>query len=95
MMPKPRNAKKVSATLEMMSFHPGYPDGASRCAWILTSRTTAKNVRIPTTITTITLCAFATSFDPAMFTPVITMMMSAANTLIQTAFSSPVSMELA
>ena len=95
MMPKPRNAKKVSATLEMMSFHGGYPDGASSDAWMLTRRTTAKKVRIPTTTTTITLCAFATSFDPAMFTPVMTTMMSAANTLIQTALSSPVSMELA
>ena len=57
--------------------------------------TTAKTVRIPTTTTTITVCAFATSLDPTMFTPVMTTMISAANTLIQTALSSPVSMELA
>ena len=82
MMPKPRKAKKVNATLEMMSFPGGYPDGASSDAWMLTRRTTANTVRIPTTITTITLCAFATSFDPAMFTPVMTMMISAASTLI-------------
>ena len=29
MMPKPRNAKKVSATDEMMSWNDGYPENAS------------------------------------------------------------------
>ena len=87
MMPKPRNAKKVSATLEMMSFHDGYFDGASSDAWMFARGTTAKTMRIPMTIKTITLCAFATSLDPTMFTPVMTRMTSAAKTLIQTAFS--------
>jgi hypothetical protein len=42
-----------------------------------------------------TVCALATSCDPTTFTIVITMMMAAANTLIQTALSCPVSIELA
>ena len=87
MMPKPRKAKKVSATLEMMSRSGGYPDGASSDGFMLTSVTTAKKVRIPRTIKTITVCALATSFDPTMFTAVMTMMISAANTLAQTLFS--------
>ena len=49
MMPKPRNAKKVSATLEMMSSNDGYPDGASSDRWMLAIVTTAKKVRMPTT----------------------------------------------
>src|SRR5215467_931437 len=39
MMPKPRKAKKVSATLEMMSFSGGYPEGASSDGFMLTSVT--------------------------------------------------------
>ena len=53
-MPKPRKAKKVSATLEMMSLHDGYPDGASSDGCMLTRVTTAKKVRIPRTTKTIT-----------------------------------------
>ena len=49
MMPKPRKAKNVSATLETMSRNGGYPDGASRCGVMLASVTTANRVRIPRT----------------------------------------------
>ena len=49
MMPKPRKAKKVSATLEMMSRNGGYPENASSDGFMLTSVTTANTVRIPST----------------------------------------------
>jgi len=50
MMPKPRKAKNVSATLEMISRSGGYFDGASSDGFMLTSVTTANRVRIPSTI---------------------------------------------
>ena len=49
MMPKPRKAKKVSATDEMMSRADGYPENASSDGWMLTSVTTEKKARIPST----------------------------------------------
>ena len=49
MMPKPRKAKNVSATAEMMSRSGGYFDGASSDGFMLTSVTTANTVRIPST----------------------------------------------
>ncbi len=48
-MPKPRKAKNVSATAEMMSRSGGYFDGASSDGLMLTSVTTANRVRIPST----------------------------------------------
>src|SRR5215475_15307915 len=87
MMPKPRKAKNVSATLETMSRAGGYPDGASSDGSMLASVTTAKTTRIPTTTYTITVCAFATSLDPTTFTAVMTTMTSAAKNFAQAAFS--------
>src|SRR5215468_8627425 len=70
-MPNPRKAKNVSATLEMMSRNGGYPEGASRCGCILTRVTTANKVKIPSTTYTITVCALATSCDPTMIVYVV------------------------
>src|SRR5215469_6213631 len=83
MMPKPRKAKKVSATDEMMSWNGGYFDGASSDGVMFASVTTANTDKIPSTTYTITVCAPATSRDPTTFTPVMTRMISAAKTLIQ------------
>ncbi len=49
MIPKPRKAKKVSATDEMMSRAGGYPENASSDGFMLTSVTTEKKARIPST----------------------------------------------
>ena len=49
MMPKPRKAKKVSATDEIMSWNGGYFDGASSDGVMFTSVTTAKTDKIPST----------------------------------------------
>jgi len=49
MMPKPRKAKKVSATDEMMSCTGGYFDGASSEGVMLTNVTIEKKVRMPST----------------------------------------------
>ena len=94
MMPKPRKAKKVSATLETMSRNGGYPEGASSDGFMLTRVTTAKRTRMPRTTVTITVCARATSLEPTMLTAVMTRMMRAANTLIQ-ASPPPANIELA
>src|SRR6476620_3230291 len=94
MMPNPRKAKKVSATLEMMSRNRGYPEGASSEGFMLTSVTTAKTTRIARTMVTITVWALATSVDPTMLTAVMTITMRAAKTLTQAALL-PVNIELA
>src|SRR3974390_2808087 len=94
MTPKPRKAKKVSATLEMMSLADGYPDGASRWGWRLARVDTAKTVRLPMTTTTTTVCALATALDPRTLSIVMTQMSRTANTLTQVVFES-VSAELA
>ena len=49
MMPKPRKAKKVSATEEMMSWNGGYFDGASSDGVMFTSVTTEKKAKIAST----------------------------------------------
>ena len=55
---------------------------------MLTSVTTAKRTRIPTTTYTITVWAPATSLDPTMFTTVMTTMIRTAKTLTQVVSSS-------
>ena len=49
-MPKPRKAKKVSATLDTMSFSGGYPENASSDGFMLTSVTIANRERMPSTM---------------------------------------------
>src|SRR5690348_2464431 len=83
MMPKPRKAKKVSATLDTISDRGGYPAGASSAGLTLASVTTAKNDKMPTTTYTMMVCAFATRFDPTILTTVMATMMSTAKILIQ------------
>jgi hypothetical protein len=86
--PKPRKAKKVSATLDTMCWTSGYFEGASSEGSMFAIVTTANTQRIPTTTKTIALCSRATTVDPAMFTPVITITTAAANTVAHTVESS-------
>ena len=88
-MPKPRKAKKVSATLETMSWNDGYPENASSDGSRLTSVTTEKTIRMPsTTIDDHRLGARHRPATRRCSAPVITRMISAAKTLIQAWFSS-------
>ena len=94
--PKPRNAKNVSATLETMSRTGGYVDGSSSDGSMFTIVTTANVSRIPTTIHTITVCTFATAWEPTTFSHSITRRTTAAKTLTHTApASSPRSSDAA
>ena len=86
--PKPRKAKKVSATLETMSPKDGYPEKASRSRSRLLKVAIEKTVRMPTTTITTTVCALATVWSPRMLSTVITRMISTANGLIQSSLSA-------
>lgn len=79
--PNPKNAKKVSATLEITLLAAGYPEGASRWGWRLTSVETANTARLPTTTTTTTVCALATARDPNALSSVIAPISRTAKTL--------------
>ena len=85
MTPKPRKAKKVSATLDTMSRSGGYPDTASRSQSTLASVVTAKMPRIPTTTTTTTVCARATAWEPRTLSAVMTTTSSTANVFVHAA----------
>ena len=64
--PKPRNAKKVSATLAMISRTPGYDETASSEGSMFQIVTAENSSRVPTTIHTITLCTRATALEPTI-----------------------------
>jgi hypothetical protein len=49
---------------------------------MFSSVATANTARLPITMTTITVCARATTFDPTMLTTVITTMIRAANIFV-------------
>ena len=67
-----------------MSRNGGYPDGASSAGSMFAIVTIANSAKIPITITTITLCARATSVEPATFTIIMTSTIRPANTFAQT-----------
>ena len=69
--PKPRKAKKVSATADTMSWTPGYVDGARSAGSVFAIVTTANTARIPTTTNTTRLWTRATNVDPATFSAVM------------------------
>ena len=64
--PKPRNAKNVEATLDTMSWGPGYVDGARLPGSMFAIVTTEKNARMPMTTKTTRLWTRATTLEPAM-----------------------------
>ena len=86
-MPNPRNEKNVSATADMMSLNGGYPDGASRCGWMLASVTTENTTRMPMTMITTTDYVRATTWDPMTFSTVMTSRTSTAKTFAQALLS--------
>ena len=61
MTPKPRNAKKVRATLDTMSRTGGYPEIDSRSMSIVDSVAIENTRRMPITMTTTTVWARATA----------------------------------
>ena len=77
----------MRATLEKMSRNGGYPDGASSAVSMFAIVTIANSAKIPITITTITLCARATSVEPATFTIIMTSTIRPANAFAQTTLS--------
>ena len=88
MTPNPRNAKKVRATLEMISRTPGYPAGARSDGFQFAMVTTANRVRMASTMLTMIACTRATAVDPTMLSVVMTTTSSTANTTAQTGSSS-------
>ena len=95
MTPKPRNAKKVSATLAAMSPAGGYSDGASSAKSAVASVVTANRERMPITITTTTDCTRATACEPNALSAVMATMRRAANALVAHTGSSAPTAELA
>ena len=77
--PKPRNAKKVRATLEMMSWRAGYPEKARRWGLRLARVEIEKTVRMPMTTKTTTVCARATALEPKTLRNAMATMSKIAN----------------
>jgi hypothetical protein len=65
---KPRYAKKVSATLAMMSENDGYPLKARRSKSMSTSVTAMKTAKTASRTTTIRDCARSTTREPTRLT---------------------------
>jgi hypothetical protein len=86
--PNPRNAKNVSATLDTMSRHDGYPAGSSSDTSMFATVTAANASRMPTTIHTMIDCTLAAAWLPTMFNHSIASRIAAANTLSQPAAAS-------
>ena len=85
MTPNPRNAKKVSATLETIWRMLGYPENASSDQSTSASVTIEKKTRMPITTRTMTPCAFATAPEPTTFSVPIASTITTANTLAHVA----------
>ncbi len=92
--PKPRKAKNVSATLDTMSWGPGYVDGARLPGSMFAIVTTEKNARMPMTTKTTRLWTRATTLEPAMFRMVIVTSRATAKIFTHAALS-PANAELA
>ena len=89
MMPKPRKAKNVSATLETMSLQRRVARRSEQRRVHVDQGDHGEDDEDPDDhVHDHGLGAWATSFDPTMFTAVITTMISTAKTLTQAAFSS-------
>ena len=88
MTPKPRNAKKVSATLETICRSEGYPEKASRSRSMFDRVATENTVRMPTTTMTTTVCALATTWEPKTLSPAMTSRTRIANPTVQSVLSA-------